>query len=226
MSDFLALWNGVRPERMAEYEAWHSTEHMPERLGAPGFLGAHRYRAEQGTDFFTLYTLDSLAALKTPAYAALMAEPTRWSARMRPHLTGFRRLPATGLLVARRSQGGAMAMLRFARPLAEFQALLPRLQALLEAGTLTGVVLGGSTAPGAAYPVFPDAPPPGVETLLLLEGTEPVALDALALDLAAAWEAPPPRPWRLLQHLRRAELPDPALPRQPPRDDLFLAWSR
>ncbi|WP_159998787.1 antibiotic biosynthesis monooxygenase [Roseomonas sp. 18066] len=226
MSDFLALWNGVRPEQAAEYEAWHSTEHMPERLGAPGFLSAHRYRAEQGADFFTLYTVESLAALETPAYAELMQAPTRWSARMRPSLTGFRRLPARGVLARRTSQGGAMAMLRFARPVAEVQPLLPRLGAWIDAGTLTGAVLGGSEAPGAPYPVFPDAPPPGVETLLLLEGTEAAALDALATALADEWQAPPPSPWRLLQHLLRTALPDPSLPRQPPRDDLFASWSR
>ena len=35
---FLALWNGIdRPEARAEYEAWHAFEHVPERVGLPGF---------------------------------------------------------------------------------------------------------------------------------------------------------------------------------------------
>jgi hypothetical protein len=191
----------------------------------PGFLSAHRYRAEQGTDFFTLYQLESLAALETPDYAALMTQPTRWSARMRPHLTGFRRLPARGLLERRSSQGGAMALLRLDRPPAEARPLLAELEALLMAGALTGAVAGGSEAPGAPYAVFPGAPPPGVETLVLLEATEPAPLAALAARLAEAWGAGPPSHWRLLQSLQRAALPVPAGPRQPPRDDLFRHWS-
>ena len=34
---FLALWNDFDPEREAEYECWHTFEHVPERVGIPGF---------------------------------------------------------------------------------------------------------------------------------------------------------------------------------------------
>lgn len=43
---FLALWNGVSSEdARAEYEHWHTFEHVPERTALPGFLDAERYRS-------------------------------------------------------------------------------------------------------------------------------------------------------------------------------------
>lgn len=221
---FLALWNGVLPERRAEYEAWHSVEHMPERIGAPGFLGAQRYRAEAGDDYFTLYELMGLAALETPAYAALMQQPTAWSLRMRPALTGFRRLPCRSRFARRLGRGGALLSLRLEVPAA---SLLPLLQPRLEAGLRDGALLGAIFGEGAGkpYPIFPDAPVPGVESLLLLEATEPAGLAAWAArccaDLPAAAS---PQAWRLLQSLRRQELADPDLPRQPPRAALQRLW--
>jgi len=34
----VAMWWDVPPDVRAEWEDWHSHEHMPERLGIPGFL--------------------------------------------------------------------------------------------------------------------------------------------------------------------------------------------
>jgi hypothetical protein len=34
----IAIWLDFPPEEAAEHDAWHSTEHLPERLGIPGFL--------------------------------------------------------------------------------------------------------------------------------------------------------------------------------------------
>ena len=96
MQAFLALWNSVAPEVQAEYEAWHSLEHVPERTALPGFVETWRYRAlHDPLRYFTCYALDSLAALDTPGYHAVMAQPSPWSARMRPALRDFVRLPCT-----------------------------------------------------------------------------------------------------------------------------------
>ena len=39
----LALWNDIRREREAEYDRWHTREHVPERVAVSGMLGARRY---------------------------------------------------------------------------------------------------------------------------------------------------------------------------------------
>ena len=41
----VAMWWDVPPEVRAEWEDWHSHEHMPERLGIPGFLRGTRWIA-------------------------------------------------------------------------------------------------------------------------------------------------------------------------------------
>lgn len=226
---FLALWNGVVPDRAAEYEVWHGIEHAPERLGAPGFRAAHRYRAEEGRDYLTLYELEGLEALDTPAYAALMRQPTAWSARMRPALTGFRRLPCRTLLARRFGQGGAAATLRFR---AEGQAILPRLRPLLEqavgTGQILGFVLGAASGVGKPYAVFPDAPAPEIETLVVLEAGEPASLSPVIEALQGALPDLPGDAgrWRLLQTLRRDQLVAPDAGRQAPREDLRLRWDR
>lgn len=92
---FLALWNNIRDAgRRHEYEQWHLFEHVPERVALPGFLAADRYRsldAEQS--YFTLYHLEDLSALSSDAYRDVFTHPTPWSARMRPVLSNFYRLP-------------------------------------------------------------------------------------------------------------------------------------
>jgi hypothetical protein len=226
---FLALWNGVAPGREREYEIWHGIEHVPERLGAPGFRAAHRYRAEEGHDYFTLYELDGLEALDTPAYGALVREPTPWSARMRPALTGFRRLPCRTLLAHRFGQGGAVATLRIQ---AEGQDVLsrlrPELEHALQAGKIFGFTLGAASGIGEAYAAFPGAPVPDVETLLSVNAGEPAALPPIINTCQQTFSGLTSEVgyWRLLQSLRRDELIDPLAARQAPREDLRSRWSR
>ncbi|MBE9607220.1 hypothetical protein IAI18_20325 [Acetobacteraceae bacterium H6797] len=225
---FLALWNGVLPERAAEYETWHAMEHMPERLGAPGFRAAKRYRAEEGAEYFTLYELDGLEALSTADYAALMDAPTAWSASMRPAFTGFSRLPCPSFQARRFGDGGAMASLRVPGAI---DSVWPRVSGLIEEywarGLLTGFLAGGTSGNEGGYRVFPNAPAPRQECLIMLEGTEPGRVAALASPLADLLEGTAQVGlWRLLQRLERAGLRAPEAARQAPREDLRRLWAK
>jgi hypothetical protein len=42
---FVAIWNGIAPEGREEFYEWHNREHMPERVGIPGFRRGRRYTA-------------------------------------------------------------------------------------------------------------------------------------------------------------------------------------
>ena len=112
---FLALWNDIARPREAEYDRWHTHEHVPERVAVKGFVGARRYvnRLRADHRYFTLYALDDLAALEHPEYLDLVDNPTAWSASMRPHFANVVR--ATGTLSASEGQGigGALAVLAF-----------------------------------------------------------------------------------------------------------------
>ena len=56
----VAMWWDVAPEMRAEWEDWHSSEHMPERLAIPGFLRGTRWIAESGEpSYFVLYEVDA-----------------------------------------------------------------------------------------------------------------------------------------------------------------------
>ena len=45
----VAIWNGIAPEGRTEFYEWHNREHMPERVGIPGFRRGRRYIAKYGT---------------------------------------------------------------------------------------------------------------------------------------------------------------------------------
>lgn len=79
----LAMWWDIAPDMQAEFEDWHSHEHMPERLSIPGFLRGSRWVSE--TSYFVLYELDSPATLTGAAYLERLNNPTPWSRKMMPH---------------------------------------------------------------------------------------------------------------------------------------------
>lgn len=83
------------PAWEAEFNDWYDTEHIPLRMGAPGFLGAQRYRAEGRPGYLTVYDMDSDAALQTPAYQQIKNTPSPLTARMLRDVTGFTRYIGT-----------------------------------------------------------------------------------------------------------------------------------
>src|SRR5947208_4152320 len=91
----LALWNDIRPQREAEYDRWHTREHVPERVAVSGMLGARRYvnRARNRHRYFTLYELADLDVLDSAEYRDLLEHPTPWSASMRLDFANFLRVP-------------------------------------------------------------------------------------------------------------------------------------
>jgi hypothetical protein len=77
------MWWDIAPEVQAEWEDWHTHEHMPERLAIPGFLRGSRWVS--GTSYFVLYELDAPATLTGAAYLQRLNNPTPWSRKMMPH---------------------------------------------------------------------------------------------------------------------------------------------
>lgn len=82
----VAMWWDVPARMKAEFEDWHSHEHMPERVAIPGFLRGTRWIARSGApSYFVLYEVSRLAALTGGAYLARLNDPTPWSRKMMPH---------------------------------------------------------------------------------------------------------------------------------------------
>ena len=57
------------PEMEEEFHTWYNTEHLPERLGFPGFLQARRYAALIGRPrWLATYELRDPSVLESPEY--------------------------------------------------------------------------------------------------------------------------------------------------------------
>src|SRR5262245_10040110 len=76
----LAIWNGITDSGEAEFVRWHIREHIPERVGLPGFLRGRRYVAYQGRPkYFNFYETETPQTLESPAYRARLDAPTPWT---------------------------------------------------------------------------------------------------------------------------------------------------
>ena len=82
----VAMWWDIAPETKAEFEDWHTHEHMPERLSIPGFLRGTRWTALSGApSYFILYEAARWATITAGAYVERLNDPTPWSRKMMPH---------------------------------------------------------------------------------------------------------------------------------------------
>ena len=81
----VAIWNDVAPEGRDEFYEWHNHEHMPERVGIPGFLRGRRYQASGAKpEYFTLYEAADAAVLSGPHYLERLNNPTPATRRVIP----------------------------------------------------------------------------------------------------------------------------------------------
>src|SRR5262249_30477159 len=115
----IAIWNGIAEEARAEFYAWHNSEHMPERVGIPGFMRGRRYRAiDQAThpEFFTLYELQSFEVATSQDYLNRLNAPTPWTRKVTAAFRDTSRGLARVLVSVGPGPGGVLATLRFAVP--------------------------------------------------------------------------------------------------------------
>lgn len=111
---FLAIWHDIQPEGEDDYNRWHTQEHMPERLGVPGFE-----RGRRGVDwnrdrhrYLTLYEGQSVDVFGSEAYRARLNAPSAWSQRTMPYFTNFVRCACRTAVTLGKGVGGAMATVR------------------------------------------------------------------------------------------------------------------
>lgn len=72
-------------ESEADIIAWHSEEHLPERLSLPGFLRGRRYRSPTAAPtYLVLYELETLGVMESAAYVERLNNPTPWTSRCVP----------------------------------------------------------------------------------------------------------------------------------------------
>ncbi|MGE7472056.1 hypothetical protein ACQKLX_21640 [Bosea sp. NPDC003192] len=75
----------------ADFNRWYDEEHIPIRMGAPGFRSAQRYRDGKTSNYLAVYEMSSREALSTPAYSEIKNRPSETTKRMLDAVTGFTR---------------------------------------------------------------------------------------------------------------------------------------
>ncbi|HVO87999.1 MAG TPA: hypothetical protein VMV45_05625 [Casimicrobiaceae bacterium] len=237
-SAFLALWNDVDPTRDDEYNAWHTLEHVPERVGIAGILAARRYVARWRTEsrYFTLYELASIGVLASGDYVDVVAHPTQWTRTMRSSMRNFERYPCTTMLSAGIGIAAAISTFRFAVPLSGVQpdddSMRSGLQSLLDVPGVASIH-AGAAEPDPNFAIANQAPSldDHIEFVVLVEATDAGVLDALELRLRSATGAllhgiatAPFLVYDLAFAIDKTMLADPTRARQPARDDLRARW--
>jgi hypothetical protein len=93
-SAFITMWHDVKPSALADFDAWHTHEHMPERVAIPGFLGGRRYWNDMLTRqrCFTLYEGHDAEVFRSTGYLARLNNPTPWTTKVQPHFSNFLRV--------------------------------------------------------------------------------------------------------------------------------------
>jgi hypothetical protein len=85
-SGVLANWGGVIEGADEDFNAWHSREHLPERLAVPGFRRGRRCVGVEGTPrdlrYLMMYEVDTPDVLVSPPYLARLNDPTPWTQRV------------------------------------------------------------------------------------------------------------------------------------------------
>jgi hypothetical protein len=113
----VAIWNGIAEAGRAQFYDWHLREHIPERVGIPGFLRGRRYIAiDPAThpEFFTLYEAATMQVLQGHDYTDRLNAPTPWTKSATAHFQDTARALARVLESSGPGMGGAMLTLRFA----------------------------------------------------------------------------------------------------------------
>jgi hypothetical protein len=135
----------VAAEAIAEHDAWHTHEHLPERLAIPGFLRGSRWVALAGQPrYFVMYEVATLGTLTSAAYRERLNNPTPWTSKMMAHYRNMRRAFCTVTGSFGHGIGYAGLLIRF-KPVASAEApmrtwltteLLPQLPAQAGIGSM------------------------------------------------------------------------------------------
>ncbi len=110
----VCIWHDLLPEVRDDFHQWHNREHMPERVGIPGFRRGRRYVAVAGTpEYFNLYEADSPEVLGGQDYLNRLNSPSEWTRRVVPSFRNVSRSICRVAYTGGVGQGGFMLTQRF-----------------------------------------------------------------------------------------------------------------
>ena len=220
-------WHDVAAGREADYDLWHSHEHMLERVAIPGFLRGRRYVvAGEGSRYLVVYEVADVGVLTSPAYLERLNNPTAWTREVMPAVRGMNRTLCRVAASFGRGVGHAALTVRLSPHPGREGELEGRLRAELErlAGS-PGLVGGHLLMADAAASRAPTrekelrAQPDAVaDWVLLVEGYDAAAvrhlrdgaLSTRALEEYGAQEGGTGEPYGLVHLVAREDVTGPA----------------
>ena len=193
----VAIWNDIAPEARTQFYDWHTNEHMPERVGIPGFRRGRRAIAlDEATqpEFFTLYEADTFEVITGSDYVARLNDPTPATRTVTAQFRATTRTLARVVESRGPGLGGILLTLRF-----EAEAMLvPELSTITRSCAVVPRVTGAHlcrterdasdlrTAETRARADI-ETPPAWFALpawFVLIEATDPEAIDLLAVQQA------------------------------------------
>ncbi len=76
----MVTWCDFEDEGDPEHDHWHTHQHIPERVGIPGFLRGRRFVAVSGAPkYFITYDVENMGTLTSEGYLQRLNNPTPWS---------------------------------------------------------------------------------------------------------------------------------------------------
>lgn len=195
----VAIWHDLLPEAKDDFYEWHAREHMPERVGIPGFRRGRRYIATSGApEYFNVYEADSVEVLAGQDYLTRLNAPTPWTQRVVPSFRNVARSILRAAFTQGTGSGGAMLTLRVAADAAHRDALAVALRERVLPPLVQRVGVAG------VHAGFADEAASNIETaerkartsatlvpacVILIEGISTKAVEAAARPLVAALRA-------------------------------------
>jgi hypothetical protein len=176
----LAIWDGIEPEAEADFVAWHVAEHIPERVGLPGFLRGRLYVAvDAHPKYFNFYETERPETLESAAYIARLNDPTPWTRRVVAHFQEMSRTICDVVASLGRGEGAWLEAIQLqaaddATLQSAFEArVLPEL--IAEHGVCGVHLLRGRRPAGRTYSAeekLRGRPDASAEWILLVEAVE------------------------------------------------------
>jgi hypothetical protein len=111
----LAIWSDAVPEHEEEFNNWYTNQHLPERVGVPGFRRGRRYVRDGPGElrYFTLYETADIGVLESGPYLERLNDPTPWTRRVLPYFRNGSRLAMVVTSSAGAGIGGMAATITF-----------------------------------------------------------------------------------------------------------------
>ena len=190
----LAIWNGMTAEADAEFVKWHVEEHIPERVGLPGFRRGRRYVARDGhPKYFNFYEADTADVFTSAAYKARLNDPTPWSRNVMAQFRDMSRTACDIVCSKGLGEGAWIETIRlvatvpaqtFGKALSE--TMVPRIAA--QTGIVGVHLLQGRASDSqvaTTEKTIRGVPDQIADWIMLIEAVEPEPVDALRRDAAS-----------------------------------------